>query len=58
VHGHRLESISIGQRKYTTLPAYERWIGAINGAPIRTETPKQRERAISRAEQRAAELGV
>jgi hypothetical protein len=58
VHGHRLESISIGQRKYTTLPAYERWIAAINGEPVRAETPRQRERAIRRAERRAQQLGV
>lgn len=58
VRGHRLECISIGQRRYTTLPAFARWVAALNGEPIRTETPRQRERAIGRAERRAAELGV
>ncbi len=57
--GHKLESFSIGGKKFTTLPAYERWVAAINGAPvINNETPRQRERAIDRAERRAAELGV
>jgi hypothetical protein len=59
VHGHRLESISIGQRRYTTEPAYRRWVSLVNGEPIvRSETPRQRERSIERAERRAAELGV
>jgi hypothetical protein len=58
VRGIRLECISIGLRKYTTLPAYERWIARINGEPVGSSSPRQREAAISRAEQRANELGV
>jgi hypothetical protein len=58
VRGIRLEAISIGQRRYTTLPAYERWISRINGEPVRSESPRQRERVIGQAERRAAELGV
>ena len=57
--GHVLESFSKGGRKYTTCPAYERWLAAINGSTaIRDVTPRQREAAISRAEKRAEALGV
>lgn len=30
--GERLESIVIGGKKFTTLPAFERWLVKINGA--------------------------
>jgi hypothetical protein len=54
-----LESISIGQRRYTTEPSYRRWVALVNGEPVvRSETPRQREQAIDRAERRAEELGV
>jgi hypothetical protein len=57
--GHKLESFSIGGKKFTTLPAYERWFARINGEPVvRRQTPQQRERQIVQAEQRAATLGV
>jgi hypothetical protein len=56
--GHVLETISVGGRKFTTREAFARWIARINGEPVRTETPRQRERAITVAEHRAAELGV
>jgi hypothetical protein len=56
--GYRLESFNVGAKKFTTLPAYERWLCAINGEPLRAETPRQRERAIDRAEKEAARLGV
>lgn len=59
VGGHRLESISIGQRRYTTGPAYERWINIINGGTAAAnETPRQRERAMTKAEERLSEYGV
>jgi hypothetical protein len=29
--GHRLESFNIGGKKFTTIPAYQRWLQAING---------------------------
>jgi hypothetical protein len=56
--GHRLETILFGGRRYTSREAIKRFLGAINGEPISSETPRQRERSIDRAEQRAAELGV
>ena len=57
--GHRLESFNIGGKKFTTDPAYERWLAAINGvaAPF-DRTPRQRETAIRRAERRAEAMGV
>jgi hypothetical protein len=56
--GHRLETLLFGGRRYTSREAIARFLSAINGEPVRTETPRQRERAISRAENRAQELGV
>jgi hypothetical protein len=56
--GHRLETILFGGRRYTSREAITRFLAAINGEPIRAEAPRQRERAVSRAERRAAELGV
>ena len=59
VKGHVLESFSVGGRRYTTREAFARWIAAINGERVGVgETPRQRERAIERAEQRAKDLGV
>ncbi len=58
IRGHRLECISIGCRRFTSREAFERWVAATNGEPVRTETRRQRERAIDRAEKRAEELGV
>jgi hypothetical protein len=58
IKGHVLESFSVGGRKFTTRQAFARFVAAINGESVRTETPRQRERAISRAEKRAQELGV
>jgi hypothetical protein len=56
--GHKLETLLFGGRRYTSREAIARFLAAINGEPIRTETPRQRERSIERAERRAAELGV
>jgi hypothetical protein len=28
--GHRLESFSVGGKKFTTLPAYERWVAKLS----------------------------
>ena len=53
-----LASFSCGGRKYTTREAFARWISALNGEPIRSETPQQYEQQLERAERRAQELGV
>ncbi len=29
--GHTLESFSVGGKKFTTVPAYERWIAKLSG---------------------------
>lgn len=56
--GHRLETILFGGRRYTSREAITRFLCAINGEPIRSETPRQRECAIARAEAKARLLGV
>lgn len=60
--GIKLESILFGGRRYTSREALSRFIAATtaaaDGEPVRSETPRQRQRAIDRAERRAAELGV
>jgi DNA-binding Lrp family transcriptional regulator len=59
VKNHVLASFSCGGRKFTTQQAFRRWVAAINGECIANgETPRQRELAIDRAEQRAKQLGV
>lgn len=57
--GHVLQTYLRGSRRYTSIPAYERWVAAINGEPAAaSQTPRQRELAIDRAEQEAEALGV
>jgi hypothetical protein len=58
VRGHVLESFSCGGRRYTTREAFSRWIAALNGEAIRTETPSAYQRRQRIAEQKAAEFGV
>lgn len=62
VRGVKLETTLQGGRRYTSREAlrrfHERVTAAADGEPVRGETPRQRERAIDRAEKRAAELGV
>ena len=62
IRGIRLETMMIGGRRVTSREALSRFFAATtaaaDGAPIQSETPRQRERAIERAEKRAAELGV
>lgn len=59
VRGHVLASFSCGGRKYVTRESFLRWIAALNGeSAARTETPRQYEQRMKRAEQQAEELGV
>lgn len=59
IKGYRLESFSLGGRKFTTRQAFERFIACTNGERVVAgETPRQRERAVERAERRAEQLGV
>ena len=62
VRGVKLETVLSGGRRFTSLEAIRRFqdrvTAAADGHAVRTETPRQRERAIDLAEQRAAELGV
>lgn len=59
VRGVRLCTVVCGGRRYTTPRAVEEFIlattAAAEGAPPPTRTPRQRERAIARAE---ADLGI
>jgi transposase len=36
IKGYRLESFSVGWKKFTTLPAYERWLTKINAEDLAT----------------------
>ncbi len=59
IKGHLLESVSVGGRKFTTREAFARFIARTNGERVVSgQTPRQRERAIQRAEKRAQELGI
>jgi hypothetical protein len=60
--GVKLETVLIGGRRMTSREALARFFAATtaaaDGEPIRSETPRQRDSAISRAEKRAEQLGV
>jgi hypothetical protein len=57
--GHRLESFNVGAKKFTTLPAYDRFLSAINGeSATPAATPRQQEAAHARAERELAEMGI
>lgn len=58
----KLRTVLVGGRRRVSRRMLAEFISATtaaaDGEPIRTETPRQRERAIQRAEQRAKDLGV
>jgi hypothetical protein len=61
--GVKLEAISIGHRRVTSREAFARFVEATNAArdskpPSQSQTPKQRQQVIERAEQRARDLGI
>jgi len=64
VRGVKLETFSIGAKRYTTEEALERFIHASTAAAANepmasvSRTPKQRERAIARAEAELAKEGI
>ena len=62
VRGVKLETILSGGRRFTSIEALRRFQDQVtavaDGAPVRSETPRQRERAISQAEKQAEQLGV
>jgi hypothetical protein len=56
--GHRLESFNVGGKRFTTVPAYQRWLANINGEqPKEIEPSRQRARAIDDAEKELASAG-
>ncbi len=57
--GHKLETILVGGRRFTSREAITRFLAALNGQPAASgQTPHQRKRAIDRAERRAKQLKV
>ena len=63
VRGVRLETFSVGVKRFTTIESLERFIerttaAAAGAPPISVRTPAQRERDISRAEAELAKMGV
>jgi hypothetical protein len=50
VRSHRLESFSIGGRRYTTGEAFARWSGLINGSTPPIRTSSQRAAALRQAD--------
>ena len=62
VRGHKLDTVTIGGRRYTSQEAIERFIeqgtAAANGEPVHTRTAKQRARAIAQAERELAAAGI
>jgi hypothetical protein len=62
VRGIKLETIVVGAMRYTSREAIERFIAQTtakaNGDPIPIRTPRQRERAIERAEKELAAEGI
>src|ERR1700743_706630 len=63
VRGVKLETVLSGGRRYTSVEALRRFqdrvTAAADGTPAnKVETPRQRSKAIERAERRAKELGV
>jgi hypothetical protein len=59
INGHRLESFSVGHRRFTTLPAFERWIAKINSddLPAPSASPSQMKRD-ELVDQQLAAMGV
>ena len=64
VRGVKLESFSVGAKRYTTREAFARFVEATSAAaahgpmPSVARTPSQREAAIRRAEKELAKEGI
>lgn len=63
VRGCRLESFNVGAQRFTTAEAIERFVeattaAAASGPMPSVSTPRQRERAINRAEDKLASQGI
>ena len=55
--GHVLESFNVGGRKFTTIPAFERWVAKLNeGKVVPGYLSRQREREIRAAERALDEI--
>lgn len=62
VRGIKLETVTVGGRRFTSRQSVERFISqttaSANGLPIRTRTEKQRERAIAAADRELEAMGI
>jgi hypothetical protein len=62
IKGVKLRTVRVGGKRMVDRISLQEFIDAVtaaaDGEPIRSETPRQRERAIERAERRARKLGV
>ena len=62
VAGVRLESFALGHRRYTTSPAFERWVervtAAKSGQPMVGRTSRQREADQRRAKEKLLAAGL
>jgi hypothetical protein len=57
--GHRLESFSLGGKKFTTQPAFERWLARVNNQPISSgPSVSQNEAMLARMEQALVAAGA
>ena len=60
--GVKLPTFCVGNKRFTTRPAFATWCEAVtvarSGQPVPSRTNRQREAAIDRAEKQLAELGV
>lgn len=61
-HGAKLETFTVGGRRYTTQEAFERFVAATNGQsappPPKAATNRQREAAIAAAEKELSRAGI
>ena len=56
VRGIRLESISVGGRKYTSVAAFLRWSARVNNQPVPSRTASQRTAALEQADRDLADI--
>jgi len=58
IRGHRLESLNIGGKRFTTLPAYDRWIAAINDGAVVPRNNQERQECLQQAKRALREAGL
>jgi hypothetical protein len=58
IRGHKLPTWMFAGRRCTSEQAFRDWLASLNSEPIRSETPRQRQRQIEEAERLADEMGL